>query len=161
MLGQDLPVKAGDVFIAKPEETHEIISSRTKPLAIYFWAFTLVRQPDHEASDIDRSVDLLLDALARSTQHVAKGNSDTLERTLHLLNDEIVRKPPGYTQSIRGLTIKLLLNSAERLLKACRVRKWKPRFAAPRRPWCELPHDICATIFPARSKCAMSLRKCI
>src|SRR3954454_4848815 len=35
MIGDEYPVKTGDVFIAKPEETHEIISSRTKPLGIY------------------------------------------------------------------------------------------------------------------------------
>jgi AraC family L-rhamnose operon transcriptional activator RhaR len=112
VLGQEIPVKAGDVFLAKPEETHEIISSRTKPLGIYFWAFTLVRQPDHQANDIDRSVDQLLDALARATRHVTPASTPTFERTLLLLNDEIARKPPGYTQSIRGLTIKLLLDSA-------------------------------------------------
>jgi AraC-like DNA-binding protein len=112
MLGQDYQVNAGDIFVAKPEETHEIVSSRSKPLGIYFWAFTLVRQPDHRASDIDRSVDLLLDALAVSTRHQAPGNDLMLGRTLVLLNDEIARKPPGYTQSIRGLTTKLLLDSA-------------------------------------------------
>ena len=112
MLGKEHPVKAGDVFVAKPEETHEIISSRTKPLGIYFWAFTLVRQPDHSATEIDRSLDLLLDALASSTTHIAHGTELMLDRTLTLLNDEIARKPPGYTQSIRGLTIKLLLDSA-------------------------------------------------
>jgi len=112
MLGKEYPVKAGDVFVAKPEETHEIISSRTKPLGIYFWAFTLVRQPDHAATDIDRSVDLLFDAMATSTRYVAQGHDASLDRTLQLLNDEIAGKPPGYTQSIRGLTIKLLLDSA-------------------------------------------------
>ena len=112
MLGQEYPVKAGDVFVAKPEETHEIVSARSKPLGIYFWAFTLVRQTDHQASDIDRSVDLLLDALASSTRHVASGSDLMLERTLVLLNDEISRRLPGYTQSIRGLTTKLLLDSA-------------------------------------------------
>src|SRR5688572_25347719 len=112
MLGEEYPVKAGDVFIAKPEETHEIISSRSKPLGIYFWAFTLVRHPDQPARENDRSVDLLLDALAISTTHVAQATDESLDRTLQLLNDEIVRKPPGYTQSIRALTIKLLLDSA-------------------------------------------------
>lgn len=112
MLGHEYPVKAGDVFVAKPEETHEIVSSRARPLGIYFWAFTIVRQPDYPATEIDRSVDLLIDALVGSTRHVAPGNELMLGQTLALLNDEIARRPPGYTQSIRGLTVKLLLDSA-------------------------------------------------
>ncbi|WP_193107434.1 AraC family transcriptional regulator [Brachybacterium sp. FME24] len=35
------PVSSGDVFIARPGDVHEIVSSRTSPLGIAFWGFTL------------------------------------------------------------------------------------------------------------------------
>lgn len=40
--GVDHPVGAGDVFIARPGDVHEIVSSRSAPLGIAFWGFTLV-----------------------------------------------------------------------------------------------------------------------
>jgi AraC-like DNA-binding protein len=102
------------LFIAKPGETHEIVSTRgggTKPLGIYFWAFTLVPQPDHAPSDTDRSTDALLEALAASRLHVRRTDAG-IARTLALLNDEIASKPPGLVQAVRGLTVKLLLDTA-------------------------------------------------
>nr|MBA3710592.1 AraC family ligand binding domain-containing protein [Planctomycetota bacterium] len=38
MLGVDHAVERGQVFVAKPGEEHEIISSRRDPLGIYFWS---------------------------------------------------------------------------------------------------------------------------
>lgn len=120
MLGKDYDVKAGDLFVARPGETHEIVSSRAKPLGIYFWAFTLVRQPRNPevatpipTSDLDRPVDALLDALATSKRFIARPQGGgAVQRTLELINEEIASKPPGFTQSIHALTVKLLLDSA-------------------------------------------------
>ena len=39
--GEEHRVKAGDMFIARPREDHEVISSRSAPLGVYFWAFAL------------------------------------------------------------------------------------------------------------------------
>ena len=39
---QEFPIAAGDLFIARPGEPHEIISSLTDPLGIYFWSYTLL-----------------------------------------------------------------------------------------------------------------------
>jgi AraC family L-rhamnose operon transcriptional activator RhaR len=120
MLGKDYEVKTGDLFVARPGETHEIVSSRVKPLGIYFWAFTLVRQPLSPeaaapvppANDLDRPVDALLDALVTSKRFIARPIGPTVHRTLELINEEIAAKPPGFTQSIHALTVKLLLDSA-------------------------------------------------
>ena len=118
ILGKDHEVKAGDLFVARPGETHEIVSSRTKPLGIYFWAFTLVRQQHPTApataptSEMDRPVDALLDALATSKQFIARPPVATVQRTLELINEEIASKRPGFTQSIHALAIKLLLDTA-------------------------------------------------
>jgi len=40
--GTDYQVQVGDVFVAKPGESHEIVSSDHNPLGVYFWSYTLV-----------------------------------------------------------------------------------------------------------------------
>lgn len=115
---QELPVHKGDLFLATPGVSHEIVSSRSRPLGIYFWACTLVRDPAHTATDADRPIDALIEALPHAPFHVARpassggGVGRSVERTLELMNDEIARQPPGYTQAIHGLAAKLLLDSA-------------------------------------------------
>ena len=104
-------VERGDLFLATPGASHEIISSRTQPLGIYFWAFTLLRLPDHPAGDADRPTDTLLEALCSTRELVARPSA-LLEQTLELLTEEICNKAPGYTQSIQGLATKLLLDTA-------------------------------------------------
>src|SRR3954452_22095996 len=111
ILGNDCPVKDGDVFVAKPDETHEIVSSRSSPLGIYFWAFNLVRQQDHQPSEVDRPIDQLLEALAAAKQHVTRADP-AIGRTLELMNREVATKRYGYGEAIRGLTAKLLVDSA-------------------------------------------------
>lgn len=39
--GTDYPVEAGTVFLARPGDVHEIVSSTDFPLGIAFWGFTL------------------------------------------------------------------------------------------------------------------------
>src|SRR5688500_5229211 len=48
-----LAVSRGDTFIARPGEPHEIVSSRKRPLGIYFWAYTLLDtlEPARDSSD--------------------------------------------------------------------------------------------------------------
>jgi AraC family L-rhamnose operon transcriptional activator RhaR len=109
MLGKDHRVKSGDLFIAKPGEPHEIISSRPDPLGIYYWAFSLTATP---SSDIASSpIDALLDLFIRSTQWVA---SDVLSvaAILEMLTEEIARRPAGYPLAIDALITKLLLDTA-------------------------------------------------
>src|SRR5262249_16262484 len=70
-----------------------------------------LREP-RQSNDIDRSVDALLEAQGSSKLHVVRPPSDSIRRALQLLNEEISSRPPGYTQSVRGLTLKLLLDGA-------------------------------------------------
>lgn len=109
---RDLPVEKGDLFIATPAASHEIVSSRSRPLGIYFWACTLLRAPDHQPSEADRPIDALLEALSTTPGNVARPEGHAVERTLELMNDEIAYKAPGYTQAIHGLAAKLILDSA-------------------------------------------------
>jgi AraC-like DNA-binding protein len=102
------PVRAGEVFIARPAEPHEIISSETDPLGIYFWSYTLVPpQSNVPASPIDA----LLHAFFTTPQWVS-ADVPSMERTLEMLTEEIALKEIGYAESVRGLVVKLLLDTA-------------------------------------------------
>jgi AraC-like DNA-binding protein/mannose-6-phosphate isomerase-like protein (cupin superfamily) len=126
---RDLPVEKGELFLATPGVSHEIVSSRAQPLGIYFWALTLVRAPDptydHAASparphegqerregELSRPIDALLEGLAHPPALVARPHGAALGRTLELLTEEIADKPPGYTQAALALAGKLLLDAA-------------------------------------------------
>ena len=108
----EFPIDRGTLFIATPGVSHEIVSSRSSPLGIYFWAFTLLRLPDRETSEPDRSVDALLEALPGTPRTVSRRPDLPIERTLELMTAEIADKSPGYTQSIHGLATKLILDCA-------------------------------------------------
>jgi AraC-like DNA-binding protein len=99
MLGNISRVKAGDLFVAKPGEEHEIISSRRDPLGIYYWAYSLTRGPE-----------LAMDRFCRSTQWVARAPS--VLTTLRLLTREIIDRAAGYPLVIDGLMTKLLLDTS-------------------------------------------------
>jgi AraC-like DNA-binding protein len=102
-------VKAGDVFVAKPDEPHEIIAHKKEPLEIYFWSYTLVPPPKRQTGSSD--VDTLLRAFLETKRRV---NSEMIqmEKTLELLTDEVVKREAGYSQVIQGLVTKLLLDTA-------------------------------------------------
>ena len=105
--GENYPIRAGDLFIAKPDEPHEIIASSTDPLGIYFWSYTLVPPARESSSDVD----LMLHAFSGSEVPLTSGAAVTA-KTLELLTDEVARQAPGYTQVAKGLVVKLLLETA-------------------------------------------------
>lgn len=102
------PVQAGDVFIARPAEPHEIISSEADPLGIYFWSYTLVPP---QSKTPPNPIDALLHAFFTTPQWVS-ADVPAMERTLEMLTEEIALKGIGYGESVRGLVIKLLLDTA-------------------------------------------------
>jgi AraC-like DNA-binding protein len=106
---RDYNVQAGDVFVAKPGEPHEIISSEDDPLGIYFWSYTLL--PDDNAAQEASETDILLRTFLTSDQWVSQ-HTPAMERTLELLTEEIVRREVGYDQVIPALVTKLLLDTA-------------------------------------------------
>jgi AraC-like DNA-binding protein len=114
MLGTDFAVCAGEVFVAKPGEPHEIISYSKDPLGIYYWAYTLVPRCDHDADGSE--IDALLDAFALSSTWVSS-RAWGMEATLELLTEEIRRKQPGYRRAIEALVTKLLLDTARSVLE--------------------------------------------
>jgi AraC-like DNA-binding protein len=106
--GQEYEVRKGQVFIAYPNEAHEIISSKQEPLGIYFWSYTLLL-PDRVQGD-EKGLDAFLRAFLSSKRPV--GEAPVMLQTLELLTEEIARKEAGYLQAIEGLTAKLVLDTA-------------------------------------------------
>lgn len=109
MRGNIYPVKAGDVFVAKPREPHEIISDRRQPLGIYFWSYTLIRGKPTEGKP--SPIDALLEAFGRSTRWISR-DVPGMKRTLELLTEEAVKRSTGFPLVIDGLVAKLLLDTA-------------------------------------------------
>ncbi len=106
---QELQVQTGDVFVARPGEAHEIISSQDDPLGIYFWAYIL--HSSEKSTDELLNIDVVMKAFLASQQAVS-ARTPTLLRVLELLTEEIARKEPGYRQAIEGLVVKLILDTA-------------------------------------------------
>jgi AraC family L-rhamnose operon transcriptional activator RhaR len=115
---QTWQVQAGDIFVARPGEAHEIISSHDDPLGIYFWAYTLL--PDEKSSNERPGVDILMSTFLTSQQAVS-ARTPSMLRTLELLTEEVVRKEPGYLQAIEALVIKLLLDTARAVVDLPRL----------------------------------------
>ena len=84
---KDLPVKGGELFLAKPGDTHEIISARRTSLQIYFWAFTLVPAGGGGVREAEQSVNRLLDAFIVSSRRTG-AMSDSIRPILGMLTDE-------------------------------------------------------------------------
>jgi AraC-like DNA-binding protein len=110
---RDYEVQAGQVFVARPGETHEIISSEEDPLGIYFWSYTLI--PPRECQQ-EAGVDVLLNAFLTSQKPLST-SPPAMSRILELLTEEIVQKGPGYVQAIEGLVVKLLLDTARAVVE--------------------------------------------
>jgi len=110
MLGKVYTIKPGEVFVAKPREEHEIISSRKDVLGIYFWSYTLV-PPTGAPRNGDEPTDRLLHEFIGSTEWVSRRASGMLP-TIKLICDEIGRSEVGYVGMIEGLTRKLIIDTA-------------------------------------------------
>jgi len=115
MLGVDRKVRAGDLFVARPTEPHEIISSRKRPLGIYFWAYTLLPLAAHRTTrPAATGVDALFDAFAASGISISRAPR-SIPQTLEHLADEADARRPGYGLAIESLVSKLLLDTARAL----------------------------------------------
>jgi AraC family L-rhamnose operon transcriptional activator RhaR len=99
--GKRYPITTGNVFVAKPNEPHEIISSRKDPLQLHFWAFTLVPAPGapKTSGTADASIDRLLDSFITSARWVAKVDA-SMDRTLLLIGEEIRNRAPTAARSM-------------------------------------------------------------
>ena len=104
--GDDHEVAAGQVFVARPGEPHEIIAAEDDPLGIYFWSYTLI-PPAQRQTDADSLLHAFL-----ATPGAVYAEMPAMQRTLELLTEEIVRREAGYEQVVQALVVKLLLDTA-------------------------------------------------
>ena len=137
--GHTYPVRAGDLFVAKPGEQHEIVSAHAQPLGIYFWAYKLtpfpgvagVGPPPEEASA--EPLTQLLQAFTRSKRWVA-GHVPGAHQTLRLICEEIGHAAPGYVLAIKGLASKLVVDTARAVADTAIAAEWlAPRKVRPER----------------------------
>ena len=112
-------IKPGEVFVAKPREEHEIISSRAKPLGIFFWSYTLTpsHTPAQAPQQHDDPVDRLIHAFIESKRWVS-ADAAGMHRTLQLIVEEIAARRPGYVSLIEGLARKLVIDTARAVVDA-------------------------------------------
>lgn len=116
-------VRRGDLFIARPNEPHEIISDRKKVLHIYFWGFSLAAHPTTTKSPATAAIDALLKAFATSKRFVSRTNSMAVEQTCRLLLGEITHPSAGYTRAIESLSAKLILDVARSVVNGGEIEQ--------------------------------------
>jgi AraC family L-rhamnose operon transcriptional activator RhaR len=98
-------IREGHLFLARPGEAHEIISSDDDPLGIYFWAYTLRPEAGEGSPALNRLAQSMI--RGRPVGVARPGLAATLERLAH----EVAARDLGYQESIVGLTRQLLLET--------------------------------------------------
>ncbi|GAC1442845.1 MAG: hypothetical protein NVSMB52_00490 [Chloroflexota bacterium] len=104
-------MQGGDIFVARPHEPHEIVSSPDDHLGIYFWAYNLT-PTGHRTS---AGSGALFSSFASSRRAVAAAPA-AMDVTLALLTEEIAHRESGYRDAVDGLARKLLLDTARVLV---------------------------------------------
>ena len=120
ILDTERRVRAGDVFVAKPREHHEVISSRSSPLGVYFWAYSLAPTAARSLAPSEDALDALLGAFLTAGDAVGRVGRD-YERTLLMLCEEMMRAQPGYLKAIEPLSFKLVLDTARAVTDTSRI----------------------------------------
>ena len=111
--GKKHDVSAGDLFIARPGQPHEIVSSRSQPLDIYFWAHTVEPAPAVESRSSNRADEAAGELLQLlTTAATPRVKLPSVEAVLQLMADEAAQRLPGYVRVINDLFTKLVLDTA-------------------------------------------------
>lgn len=100
-------IKKGDLFIAKPNELHEIISLKKQPLEIYFWAYTFIKPTSFKSNDLS----VLFNAFFNSDIQITN-NSERVLHILNALNAESQFNQIGYATQIESLVNQLIVEVA-------------------------------------------------
>lgn len=104
-------VGPGDIFVARPGDVHEIVSSVDDPLGIVFWAFTLVREPDAASIDPPAEDHALLEAFAAPGAVFAQRPCD-VPRLVRLLASEACTRLAGYRSMVSSFAAALIVETA-------------------------------------------------
>ncbi len=109
--GRKYDLTPGDLFVARPGQPHEIVSSRGDPLEIYFWAHTVepaeARPP---ANRDEESVAKLVQLLTTGATPLVK--APALGAVLTLMAQEASRRLPGYLRVVNDLFTTLVIETA-------------------------------------------------
>lgn len=104
---QTFAVSKGDLFIARPNERHEIIASAKDPLGIHFWAYSLVPPNQTKNHDLSRLFSAFLES-STSLIHMQQETASILDS----LTREVSQKDIGFAFIIEGLVKQLLIATA-------------------------------------------------
>ena len=111
--GKEYKLAAGDAFIAQPGQPHEIVSSRSDPLHIYFWAHTVERvepPPPRRSGAGEGALEELVQMLTTPATPLVRIPS--LDAVLTLMAQEAANRFPGYVCVLNGLFTKLVVDTA-------------------------------------------------
>jgi AraC-like DNA-binding protein/mannose-6-phosphate isomerase-like protein (cupin superfamily) len=115
--GQKYDLGPHDLFIARPGQPHEIVSSRGDPLEIYFWAHTVEPAEPRLANRDEESIAKLVQLLTTAAEATTAGvtpvvRAPALGAVLTLMAEEASGRLPGYPRVINELFTKLLIDTA-------------------------------------------------
>lgn len=102
--GREHQVTAGTLFLARPGDVHEIVSSESDPLGISFWAFTLIPVRD--------SAQPLLKAFGSQGAPVVSDAVGEVPAVLEMLAAEAGEPKSGFDDMTSALTRALLVGTA-------------------------------------------------
>lgn len=120
-------VEEGMVFVARPGDVHEIVSSTQNPLSVHFWSYTLVPLATGAGSGTgaagggttarrgERRGDnggALLDAFARPGTPVLSHTAGRIPEVLEFLAREAAAPGPAFGAVVAGLASTLLVDTA-------------------------------------------------
>jgi len=115
-----------DLFIARPGQPHEIVSSRGDPLEIYFWAHTVEPAEPRPANRDEESVAKLVQLLTTGAMPLV--TAPAIGAVLTLMAEEASRRLPGYFRVINDLFTTLVIETA----RAASPNAVRPEVAAQR-----------------------------
>lgn len=102
--GEEHSVGEGTLFLARPGDVHEIVSSERDPMGIYFWAFTLIPVRD--------SAQPLLKAFASPGAPVLSDAVGQVPAMLAMLAAEAGSPRAGFADMASALSRALLVDTA-------------------------------------------------
>ncbi|GAA2110068.1 AraC family transcriptional regulator [Microlunatus panaciterrae] len=100
-------VGAGSVFLARPGDVHEIISSRSDPLGIAFWGFTCTPQRGSSPSQPG-----WWSGLTRTDRPLVSVDTGTLSAVVAALADEARSPRSGHQPMLQALGAALVIQTA-------------------------------------------------
>lgn len=109
---QQHTVGEGQLFVARPAEPHQIVSSTRHPLGLRFWGFNIAGSADPGPEDVFTEF--------RESDVLIASASPDVPRLLDLLAAEVGSPQPATYELLRSLTEALLLASARRLIRGGR-----------------------------------------